>query len=220
MVSAVVRAAQSFLARSRFALAAIALVGAAAGPLEAQDTPVSVVRVEEDWELVVSQPDVVVDAPQVTVVSSPVGHLDGLYAAFELNHQSQPTFAAGGMQLQLWNGEQPVVSKKHKQGIFLQHDNEVVTWTQEMRLQDGVLTFVVKNGNSTSWGAFGGPLPSSVTTTLSNLNGYNPLVSVNESGPGFASNRVTSLTLKKVRLHLSNGAYVDDDTPKVAYPKQ
>lgn len=188
---------------------------------EAQNS-VSVVRVVEDWQLVVSQPDPSLDAPQVTAVISPLGHLNSLYAAFELNHQSQPAFVGGGMQLQLWNGETPLVSKKHKEGQKLTYDNEMITWTQEMSLKDGVLYFVVRNGTSTTWGNFGGPLSTAaaVATSLENLNAYSPVLGVENSGVGYAGNRVTSLKLLRVRAYTSDGQVVEDSTVRVAFPKQ
>ena len=39
-----------------------------------------VVRVEEDWELVVGTPDANSDAPQVTCVISPTGDVDDVHA--------------------------------------------------------------------------------------------------------------------------------------------
>jgi hypothetical protein len=188
---------------------------------EAQ-SPVKVVRVVESWQLVVSQPDPSLDAPQVTSVISPVGHLDSLYAAFEVNHQSQPAFVGGGMQLQLWNGETPLVSKKHKEGQKLAHDNETISWVHDMYLKDGVLYFQVRNGASTTWGNFGGPLSTaaSVATTLEDLNGYSPLVGVENSGVGYAGNRVTSLKLMSVKVYTSDGQVVEDSTVRVAFPKQ
>ncbi|MBI2480844.1 MAG: hypothetical protein HYV60_20120 [Planctomycetia bacterium] len=61
--------------------------------------PVTVVRIEEDWELVVASPDSNSTAPQVSCTISPLSHVDSIHAAFELNHQSQPEFSAGGLQL-------------------------------------------------------------------------------------------------------------------------
>jgi hypothetical protein len=198
--------------------AATLLAGTGTSDLYAQEA--SIVKVEEEWELVVSQVDANLSAPQVTVVISPLGHLDGLYSVFELNHQSQPSYVGGGVQLQVWNAnEVPAATRKQHDGVNLANANEVVTWTQIMELSGGLITFDVDDGVSTSWGTFGQGVIASVTTTLTDLNAYNPLVSVNNSGPGFASNRVTSLKLKKVRVHLSTGQVVEDSTEKVAFPK-
>jgi hypothetical protein len=204
------------------AAAALLLVaGVHVSCLWAEGESVSIVGVEEHWELVVAQPDSDLDAPQVTAVISPFGHLNGLHAAFELNHQSQPSFSGGGLQLQVWNGgEAPAATQKQKNGESLAQANETITWIQKMDLADGQLVFDVDDGNSQSWGSFGQGLWAAVPTTLTNLNAYNPLVSVNASGVGFASNRVTSLKLKTVKVRLSSGQVLVDSTEKVAYPKQ
>ncbi len=182
---------------------------------------VNVVGVEEHWELVVAEPDPDLHAPQVTTVISPGGDLNGLHAAFELNHQSQPSFAGGGLQLQIWNGgESPVATKKQKDGVNLA-SGETITWTMKMDLAGGgKVTFDVDDGASTSWGTFGNGVIHEINTSLTNLNSYNPMVSVNGSGPGFSSNRVTSLKLTKVKLKLSSGLVVEDTTVKVAYPTE
>src|SRR6185436_10546185 len=73
------------------------------GDVFAQGTPSNaVVAVEEDWELVVGEPDPDALAPQVTSVYSPVQNTDLLYAAIDFNHHSQFEFASGGIQLQVW----------------------------------------------------------------------------------------------------------------------
>jgi len=59
------------------------------GSALAEDT---IVRVEEDWELVVATPDAASDAPQVTCTISPTGNLDGIHAVLELNQQSLPAY--------------------------------------------------------------------------------------------------------------------------------
>ena len=86
-------------------------------------------------------------------------------------------------------------------------------------LVDGVLTVSITNGTSQTWGAFGGgeKLRASVETTLTNLNGYNPQISVSNSGVGFSSNRVGSLVLKRVRTYTAEGEVVEDNEPKTVY---
>jgi hypothetical protein len=90
-----------------------------------------------------------------------------------------------------------------------------------MNLQGSFLTFAIVSGNSTTWSTFGqqSALQATVTTSLGSLNGYNPNASVSSSGVGFASNRVSSLVLKKVRLYLSSGEVVEDATPRTVFPK-
>lgn len=178
-----------------------------------------VVRVEEDWELKVATPDADNDAPQVSCVISPVADLDSVHAALLLNHQTLPDYVAGGVQLQVWNGESPRAYHRYSDTDVMSQPDETVTWTQTMKLQEGLLTFEVVNGRSATWGEFGdqGLLKSSVASSLANLNGYDPAVSVRESGVDFAGNRVKSLVLKKVRLVLADGQVLEDDTPRVVH---
>src|SRR5262245_13872484 len=71
-----------------------------------------VVKVEEDWELVLLEPDTAVTGPQLTCTMAPTASPDALRVAFDVNHASVPSFSSGGMQLQVWQGEQCVSSKR------------------------------------------------------------------------------------------------------------
>jgi len=178
----------------------------------------AVVRVEQDWELSVGEPDPQTDAPQVVCVISPGGDTQGVYAAFELNQQSQPVFSAGGMQLQVWEGELPLKAARAGDLLKLQAAGEHVCWTLVMELDDGQLTFQVCDGHSATWGEFGGEgLRASVATAAAHLNGYDTQVSVRNSGVGFAPNRVHALTLKRIRTYFANGEVVEDRGEKVVH---
>ncbi|NLX97083.1 MAG: hypothetical protein GXY83_12985 [Rhodopirellula sp.] len=194
-----------------------------AAPLVAMaETPLpSVVRVEEDWELVVGAPDHYTDAPQVTCAISPLGTIESIHATFDLNHQSQPEFTAGGLQLQLWEGEVAIDYRGYPNPAVLRQDDETVCWTQRMELSGGQLQFEIVNGNSVTWGQFGGQgyLKSVTPTNLENFNGYRPSVSVDNSGVGYAGNRVRSLTLKAVRVYTDTGDVFTDSAIKTVYPK-
>jgi hypothetical protein len=72
--------------------------------LTAQTTP-SFDRVEEDWEIVVTEPEPATNAPQLINVISPTWHTQAQYAIFEVNHITQPTYQQGGWQLQRWFGD-------------------------------------------------------------------------------------------------------------------
>ena len=179
---------------------------------------VHVVRIEEDWELTISTPDADSVAPQVTTSISPLGHVNGLHATFELNHQTAPDFAAGGVHVHLWNGEQRLASVNHSNNGVARTGGEVVRWTQVMSISDGHLKVEVKDGTSTTWGNFGGGnLMASVATTLTNLDGYSPDVTVSQSGVGFAGNRVQSFKMTGVRAKLSTGQVVTDHTVRVVH---
>lgn len=179
----------------------------------------SIVRVEEDWEMVVAGPDNLTDAPQITCVISPLRCLDGLHALLELNHHTMTAYVAGGIQLQLWNGHIPVAEKNFPNDAMLNTAGETVAWTQSMSLTGGVMTVEVIRGSSQTWGEFGGEgnLKIVVNATLGDLNGYHPDVSVANSRIGFAANRVQSLVLKRVRLFTSTGEQLEDTTQRVVH---
>lgn len=190
----------------------------------AAEGPPAVLRVEEDWELMVSSPDSTTTAPQVTCATFPVSESTSLCAVFELNHQTQPSFVSGGIQLQIWEGPRLLDSRKFPRSETMASPGERVTWTQTMTLapgaQESYLTFEIVNGQSATWGLFGGQgyLRSTVATSLQDLNDYNPRLSVLNSGVGYAANRVQSLTLREVRLVLSDGQVLRDTTVRSVYP--
>jgi len=187
--------------------------------LAAGQSAPQVVRVEEQWKLVVTTPDPDSSGPQVTTVISPVGNVAGIHAAFELNQQSLPEFTPGGLQLQVWNNELPLAYRQFPSPVVMATADEQVTWTQSLALADGKLTFEIRDGQSTSWGNFGGQgyLKATVYTQLENLNQYDPAVSVANSGVGYAANRVQSLVLTGVRLTLSTGEVLEDNTTRVVH---
>ncbi|HEV3343506.1 MAG TPA: hypothetical protein VG125_24245 [Pirellulales bacterium] len=180
-----------------------------------------VARVEEDWQLVVNQPDVDLNGPQVTCVIAPSGVDDG-YCAFDINYCTQPVYSAGGLQLHVWNPYTPIVTANFPASGIMQTVGETVTWTTTMSLANGVVTFQVVNGQSTTWGSFGGTDDEalSVNATANDLNRYDPNVSLDNSGVSFASNLVTSLTLTAVRFYAADGTLIQQiTTPQVVHPQ-
>ena len=90
-----------------------------------------------------------------------------------------------------------------------------------MALDSGQLIVEVINGSSTTWGSFGSPgdLRASTATNFSDLNGYTPTFSVENSGVGYAANRVQSITVKRVRRIMATGEVVEDATQRTVFPK-
>jgi hypothetical protein len=186
------------------------------------DPPAQITRVEEDWELIVGTPDPNTDGPQLTCSIAPVAGDDALYASFELNHRSLPSFTRGGMQLQVWSNEYNLANNPFPHDDMLDNFGEAVTWTMVMKLSGENVTFEVRNGNSTTWGSFGGQgyLRSTHATDAENLNAYSPDDSVVNSGVSFASNRVQLLTLKRVRYFTSTGDVWVDENPRSVHQLQ
>ena len=182
------------------------------------ETP-NITRVEEDWEIVIGIPSLDSDAPQVTTVISPVGNVNSLHGTFVVNHHDVPMYAAGGLQLQAWNGETPLASQRFPNQAVLNVPGETISWTQAMNLGSEGLTFEVVGGNSTTWGEFGGEgtLKLIMPTSLTNLNGYNPEVSVEQSGVSYAGNRVQSLVLKRIRVYSGTELMAEDTSPRVVH---
>jgi hypothetical protein len=197
--------------------AAVSAFALFSGFAQAEDN--TVVKVEEDWELVISEPSPESDAPQVTCVISPYDGAQSVHAAFELNHRSLPSFVAGGLQLQAWNYEHFITRDSAATGE-LSTPGETITWTMKMKIQDGYLFFYVRNGASTTWGEFGGygDLTLTIPWSLPSLAGYSPETSVSQSGVGYASNRVSRLVLKEVRYYnAANELVARDTTPRVVH---
>lgn len=171
-------------------------------PTSAQGPATPITKVEEDWELVVGEPDPDNNAPQVFVVNTPTGNLESSYSVFEINNLSLPDYYGGGLQLQSWWGETNTSSIHHSSLRTMATTGETVTFTTQMRIQGGTIRYRVKNGVSTTWGAFGGTgLSITRSTSLNDLSAYSPEHSATNSRVGFSGNRVQKLELKRVRYY-------------------
>lgn len=179
--------------------------------------PAQVMRVEEDWELVLNEPGEGLNAPQFHTVMSPFGHTDGGYAQVSWNYREVPEFAAGGLQLQAWtDAEEPAYRELRQDPLSL--DAETISWTQVLQTNGQLLTFKIMNGQSESWGSFGGDeahvhLPIAVA----NLNGYATAVSAGASWITYGTNRVDLLVIKQVRRYGVDGLISVDSTPVVVW---
>lgn len=169
--------------------------------------PNDIVKVEEDWELTVSDPDQNALVPQICNAYSPIQDDDIFYGMLNMNHyQSGDEFYAGGIQLQLWYGDTLVAQKTSEKRAILLVANERIQWTQEIQVQpDGKMTFRIKDGVSETWGAFGNSLAITVQTSLTQLNTYKPSNSLLSSGTFYGSNRVRDHQLNKVRVTRRSG---------------
>jgi hypothetical protein len=181
--------------------------------------PEPVVRVEEDWELVLNEPDDSVTAPQFHTVMSPLGNLDSRFAQVTWNYRELPDFIAGGLQIQAWNREVLLIGKSFGSNK-MSNTAETVSWTQVLETNENQLSFTIKNGNSTTWGVFGYPannMKVQGTAGVSNLNAYSPDLSAGSSGISFGSNRVKKFVLARVRYYGPSGLLFEDTTPRVVF---
>jgi hypothetical protein len=196
--------------------------------LIAQMSGADVYRVEEDWQLVVGDPDYLQDGPQVTCTISPVD-MSTAYCAFDINYHTQPDYQSGGVQIHTWDPQDPIEIASSFHTETMATSGETVTWTQTMTLNPnaGAITFQVINGQSQTWGNFGGQkggnngeLILTLPTQLANLDSYSSDVSLNNSGVSFASNLVVSQTLMAVRWYDINGNLIGQNTtPQIVHPQ-
>jgi hypothetical protein len=86
-----------------------------------------------------------------------------------------------------------------------------------MSLVSGDLRYYVVNGQSTAWGSFGQGQGLGLVhfpSSLSDLSGYKPDYSVSKSGVSWQANRVTTMTLLRVRYYSGGSLIATDTTPR------
>jgi len=205
------------------ACAGLVAVVAASGRLAAQSSSPDVYKIEEDWQIVVGDPTYNNNGPQITCTISPAD-MDTAYCAFDVNYHTQPDYSAGGLQIHTWDPTDPIEYANSIHTGMMETPGETVTWTTRMTWSGGNLNFRIANGQSQTWGQFGSNgthLSLWLPTTLSNLNGYSPEVSLDNSGVSFASNLVVSQTLMAVRWYDANGNLIKQiTTPQAVHPQQ
>ena len=200
------------LSRLLALLASALLTISAAAAMAQTPTPVPD-QIEEDWQLVVANPDLSGNGPQITTCMSPVGDGSTPFVALDLNYREFPVYQPGGMQLQVWSGSN-VGATAALVGPMFNTAGETLTWTQRMGLANGTISYQIVNGQSVTWGNFGqgtSPLSVNYNTTATSMAGYNPSLSVANSGVTWESNLVTSMTLLRVRYY-ANGQLISTDT--------
>lgn len=198
--------------------AALAAIACAMSPLSSHAGE-PIVRIEEDWTVEVGTPDPEKHAPQIIVVVSPTADLSSRHGLFELNHRTLPDYSAGGMQLQVWNGQTNLEKQSSPHTNVLSNVDEVVKFTMRMKVDNGLLQFEVVNGTSETWGVFGnqGNLKSTVSTGLTDLSGYRKSTSTTHSQIGFAKHRVKCLKRTAVRYYSASGLVHTDNQISIVH---
>ena len=176
-----------------------------------------VVRAEEDWELILCDPDPKTGSPQVMCQMRPIAGNDNLYAVLCLNYQDSDMFVENGLELQMWDGSS-LVDDYGIDNEPLSTEAEVIRWTQALTIQGGQIYFDIISGSSTTFGAFGGKgFRVSAVTGLSDLGRYDPVDSAKNSGITLGANRVFMLRCLRVRYHMSNNTVVTQERELKAY---
>lgn len=176
-----------------------------------------ILRVEEDWVMVLNEPDYNTDAPQLHTMMSPYPEIGSFFGQISWNYRDQPEYRSGGMQMSLWNDDD-FLARRNLEWARLDTVAETVTWTQVMDLDSGYVYFRVENGSSITWGTFGGALTTvSALYDLADLNGYDPAVSVENACITFGANRVDLLAMVSVRYYDENGLVAEDSELRVVH---
>lgn len=191
-------------------------------PLEAMvtvDDDDEVMKVEESWKMTITDADATIGAPQFNTVMSPFPHVDSYYGLLNLNYRDLPEYVYGGVQAQMWKKNNNLDYKNSsKFGKLDTPGQTVISWTQELALNDdGTLTFTTK-GSTSFWGQL--PPAISVSTDLEDLDGYTSDISVKYTRLwGYERSRIDSLKIIRIKKYDVKGKLVgDDETPIVVLP--
>ena len=197
-------------------------LGAAIGMAPYGGTPLPD-QVEEDWQAVVATPDVLGVGPQMTMVMSPNSDPTAAFVTFYLNYRDYPSWQPGGLQLKAYGAASgpstaPPLLDTDTQGTEVcSTSGETITWTQRMSLSSGSVNVNVVNGQSTDLGQFR-PGRRLTGRELFEL-GFRPqLLPAHlfrlQVGASWQSNRVTSMTLLRVRYYSGGQLISTDSTPR------
>jgi hypothetical protein len=182
-----------------------------------------IIRVEEDWALLLNEPDNGVVAPQFHTVMSPVCNLDAHYALvtwnYRVDYSYEGEFAPGGLQLQAWNGEDRLRRVSIGEAE-LSKAPEFITWTQRLDTNGVQLNFEIFEGEGASWGWFGDEMRITSEAAYPNLDEYCTDTSAGNSWITFGSNRVDGLAIMQVRRYSANGLVSVDSTPRIVFVRE
>ncbi|TWU55774.1 hypothetical protein [Rubripirellula reticaptiva] len=174
-------------------------------------------KIEEDWEMVINEPDPANCSPQVTFFTSPSADAEDIYFQLQMNYSADAQFSSGGFHVAAFQGGHMHDEARSGTEKVLASSGDIIRWTSVMAVVDEKLLFAVKDGYSDEWGAFGGPdyLVRIPTSSIQNLATYHPRKSLETVDVGFGANRIDSLTLRRVRVF-----YVDGRTVNVSIDSQ
>lgn len=192
----------SVLGISLFSCLSIAL-----SPLAADDPPITIMRIEEDWEMKLLEPDPASSSPQVTFFTRPSENDPNRYFQTQMNYATDVEFSGGGFHVASVINDSYFDEARSSTRRGLTSNNDTIVWTTVMAKQNDEIVFAIKNGHCSDWGDFGGAdfLVSMPAESVENLNNYRPEQSLETVDIGFGANRVDSIMLKTIRVYYSHG---------------
>ncbi|KAA5540021.1 hypothetical protein FYK55_22140 [Roseiconus nitratireducens] len=196
----------SVFTRSKILFGGICFAAMLCSSATAQETS-PVFMVEENWEMVINEPDVAINSPQVAFFLYPDADCSTCYFQLQMNYAAEAGYSSGGFRVGAFVDEQPVDDERSQIQQCLAWDGDTIRWTSAVAVFDGKVMMAVKDGFGWQWGAFGGPeyLVEMSGQDIHDLNHYTPETSAASVDIGFGKNRVASIHLKSVRITLADG---------------
>ncbi|HEX4589221.1 MAG TPA: hypothetical protein VH120_04790 [Gemmataceae bacterium] len=175
----------------------------------------AVTRIEQDWTIVVGNPDPTSGMPQLALrlKPDPAVNVGGLLL---LNYVDQPSFSTGGTQLQLWNGATCLAYQTNGSQTLGKQVSERITFTLFMEVDGTNLTFGFTNMKSWSFGNNNNQTLTTPSTTTS-LPNYATSDTASKSVILVGSEQVSSMTINAVRYY-SGKSLVATDTSTNVFP--
>jgi hypothetical protein len=167
----------------------------------------TIYRIEEDWEMVIKEPDASTYSPQVTFFTYPSVNLDQAYFQLQMNYAADKDFSGGGFHVAAVRDEEIIDEARSDTRCTLSTDGDLIRWTSVMAVIQNKVLFAVRDGHGQEWGSFGGPeyLVKITPSPVADLSEYHPQKSLDSVDIGFGANRVDSVTLREVRVFYSDG---------------
>ncbi|MDE0862773.1 MAG: hypothetical protein OSA98_03230 [Rubripirellula sp.] len=167
----------------------------------------TVYKVEEDWEMVVNEPDVSNNSPQITFFTSPGHGFDDSYFQLQMNYHADEAYSSGGFHVASVHQGRTVDEARSVTRKSFSTDDDVVRWTSVMAVINNQALFAIRDGYGREWGHFGGPnyLVRMVSSPVPDLSTYQYQQSLQSVDIGFGRNRISRITLKAVRLFYTDG---------------
>lgn len=197
--------------------ASLVLVFTMSNSVNAEDTVRKLVRVEEDWMVLIQETDRDATSPQVNNVISFGSSQSSLYGMIELNHGTSPSFRSGGIQVQARNDETVINQTSWREGYTLNEDYDRLEYTVTLFHQNSSTYVGVKNIRSKTFGDSGSTeIRAQVTSWEKSLTDYRPDVSASASSVNVGAQRVATMCMPRVRYYYSNGDVETDETLRFA----
>ena len=112
-----------------------------------------VYMVEENWEMVLNEPDAKINSPQVAFFLHPDGGRDDVYFQLQMNYAAEDGYSSGGFRVGAFRNEVPLDEERSRVRETLKYDGDRIEWTSAMATFYGKLMFAIKDGHGAQWGS-------------------------------------------------------------------